>query len=79
MFHITDDVREWDYGDFEGLKPAEIQARSPGWTIWTDGYVHMQISDFRPEILLLRQLYSLISGDISLSFFLFFFCNMNPT
>jgi len=37
VFHITDDVREWDYGDFEGLKPAEIQARSPGWTIWTDG------------------------------------------
>lgn len=39
MFHITEDVREWDYGDFEGLKPAEIQARKPGWAIWTDGYV----------------------------------------
>ena len=34
---ITEDTREWDYGDYEGLKPAEIQARKPGWSIWSDG------------------------------------------
>ena len=34
---ITEDVREWDYGKYEGLKPAEIQAISPGWFIWKDG------------------------------------------
>lgn len=34
---ITEDVREWDYGDFEGLKPNEILAKQPGWKIWSDG------------------------------------------
>lgn len=34
---ITEDVREWDYGKYEGLKPAEIQAINPGWFIWRDG------------------------------------------
>ncbi|KAI0094775.1 phosphoglycerate mutase-like protein [Irpex rosettiformis] len=34
---ITEDVREWDYGDYEGLKPAEIKAINPNWTIWKDG------------------------------------------
>ncbi|TEB39010.1 hypothetical protein FA13DRAFT_1849704 [Coprinellus micaceus] len=34
---ITEEVREWDYGDFEGLKPAEIRALKPTWKIWKDG------------------------------------------
>ena len=34
---MTEEVREWDYGDYEGLKPAEIQAKNPGWFIWRDG------------------------------------------
>ncbi|MEV6675516.1 histidine phosphatase family protein [Streptomyces erythrochromogenes] len=28
---------EWDYGDYEGMTPAEIQAVRPGWLIWRDG------------------------------------------
>jgi broad specificity phosphatase PhoE len=31
---ITDDLREWDYGELEGLTTAEIQTWLPGWTIW---------------------------------------------
>jgi broad specificity phosphatase PhoE len=32
---ITDpDLREWDYGAFEGRLTAEIRADYPGWTIW---------------------------------------------
>lgn len=34
---ITEEVREWDYGEYEGLKPAEIQGIRPGWSIWRDG------------------------------------------
>lgn len=34
---ITEAVREWDYGEYEGLLSSEIQARNPGWVIWKDG------------------------------------------
>ena len=30
-----DDLREWDYGDYEGVTTAKIREREPGWTIWT--------------------------------------------
>src|SRR5437868_1896416 len=30
-----DDLREWDYGEYEGLTSAEIQKTAPGWAIWT--------------------------------------------
>ena len=28
------DLREWDYGDFEGRRTDEIREEHPGWTIW---------------------------------------------
>jgi len=32
---VEPDLREWDYGVYEGRTTAEIQAENPGWTIWT--------------------------------------------
>jgi probable phosphoglycerate mutase len=32
-----DDLREWDYGEFEGLKTAEIRVRHPDWDLFRDG------------------------------------------
>ena len=32
---IDEDLREWDYGDYEGRTSAEIRREVPGWTIWT--------------------------------------------
>lgn len=32
---IAPDLREWDYGDLEGLKTSEIRERYPDWSIWT--------------------------------------------
>lgn len=37
VVQTTEEVREWDYGEFEGLKPAEILKLQPGWKIWRDG------------------------------------------
>ncbi|MEV8592787.1 histidine phosphatase family protein [Streptomyces sp. NPDC052012] len=35
---VTDpDLREWDYGAYEGVTTAEIQRTRPGWDLWTDG------------------------------------------
>jgi probable phosphoglycerate mutase len=32
---ITDDLREWDYGVYEGRTTAAIRAEEPDWSIWT--------------------------------------------
>jgi broad specificity phosphatase PhoE len=32
-----DDLREWDYGDYEGRRTAEIREEAPGWTVFKDG------------------------------------------
>lgn len=42
---VTEDIAEWDYGDYEGLHPKEIRARrgemgldkEKPWNIWVDG------------------------------------------
>jgi probable phosphoglycerate mutase len=34
---VVDDLREWDYGDFEGVTTAEIRETRPDWTVWRDG------------------------------------------
>jgi broad specificity phosphatase PhoE len=31
----TEDLVEWDYGDYEGLTSATIREQVPGWTVWT--------------------------------------------
>jgi probable phosphoglycerate mutase len=34
------DLREWDYGDYEGRSTAQIQQDRPGWNLWRDGVVN---------------------------------------
>ena len=34
---LREDLREWDYGEYEGLTTPEILDREPGWSLWTDG------------------------------------------
>ena len=39
---VTEDIREWDYGDYEGLTSKTIQEErnkhgEPTWDIWRDG------------------------------------------
>lgn len=33
----TEDLVEWDYGDYEGLTTAQVRETHPGWTLWADG------------------------------------------
>lgn len=37
QMQICDELREWDYGDYEGLTSVEIHARNPDWSLWRDG------------------------------------------
>ena len=34
---LDDDLREYDYGAYEGLTTDEIRERRPGWYLWQDG------------------------------------------
>ncbi|MFC9153846.1 histidine phosphatase family protein [Streptomyces bauhiniae] len=33
------DLREWDYGGYEGITTVDIHRTRPGWDLWTDGAV----------------------------------------
>jgi probable phosphoglycerate mutase len=37
MMELDDDLQEWDYGDYEGLRTSEIQSKQPGWILFRDG------------------------------------------
>jgi broad specificity phosphatase PhoE len=34
---LDDDLREWDYGAYEGRTTADIRKERPDWTIWNGG------------------------------------------
>ena len=34
---VTDDLREWDYGEYEGRRTLDIREERPGWGLWVDG------------------------------------------
>ena len=34
---LRDELREWDYGAFEGRRTIEIREERPGWTLWREG------------------------------------------
>jgi broad specificity phosphatase PhoE len=34
---LSDDLLEWDYGDYEGITTAEIHQERPDWYLWRDG------------------------------------------
>jgi broad specificity phosphatase PhoE len=34
---LCPELREWDYGDYEGRTTPDIRAQRPGWWLWADG------------------------------------------
>jgi broad specificity phosphatase PhoE len=37
LAQVDPDLREWDYGDYEGITTTEIRKQRPGWTAFADG------------------------------------------
>ncbi|MEO8638798.1 MAG: histidine phosphatase family protein [Chloroflexota bacterium] len=64
---VTDpDLAEWDYGDLEGRRTAEIAADYPGWTIWTGPWSGGETLDqvsARTDRVLARCLAPDVTGD----------------
>ncbi len=34
---VREELREWDYGDYEGITTPDIRRERPGWWLWRDG------------------------------------------
>jgi probable phosphoglycerate mutase len=63
---VDDDLREWEYGAFEGLTTAQIRAELPDWTIWSgpwrDGETAADVST-RADRVIERCLDASVEGD----------------
>ena len=42
---VTDDLAEWDYGDYEGITTASIREERPDWYLWRDGVPNGETAD----------------------------------
>ena len=42
---LSDDLMEWDYGDYEGRRTADIQKERPGWLLWTGDLPNGETAD----------------------------------
>ncbi|SFP33267.1 probable phosphoglycerate mutase [Amycolatopsis arida] len=65
----TEDLAEWDYGEYEGITTADIRRTVPGWTVWTHpspgGEGPEQVAD-RADRVLDRVAATLPEGDVVL-------------
>jgi probable phosphoglycerate mutase len=42
---VTEELAEWDYGDYEGLTTEQIQQKVPHWTVWSHPIPHGETAD----------------------------------
>ncbi len=64
---LCDDLKEWDYGDYEGLTSKEIHEKNANWNVFTDGSPGGEsVADMtkRADLVLKRALQA--SGDVAL-------------
>jgi probable phosphoglycerate mutase len=40
---VTSDLKEWDYGMYEGRTTAQIRKDNPNWSLWHDGVVQGEL------------------------------------
>ena len=66
VVEVDDDLREWDYGELEGLTTPEIRERYPDWSIWTGpwpgGETPTEVGD-RADRVIARCLEPSVDGD----------------
>ena len=66
---ICDEIREWDYGDYEGITTEEIRQSVPDWTVWTHGCPNGESADqvqFRCETAIAEAMNIPGAGDVAL-------------
>jgi probable phosphoglycerate mutase len=66
-YEIDEDLREFDYGEYEGLTTPEIRAQRPSWYLWRDGNPGGETADqvgARADRVIERVLAALPGGDV---------------
>lgn len=66
---VTDELAEWDYGQYEGLTTDEIRRKVPNWTIWSHPVPAGESADHvgaRASKLLDRVTTAMSEGDVVL-------------
>ena len=64
---IDPNLREWDYGDYEGRTTLDIRKEIPEWSIWINGVAHGESIDevaARAEAVIARA--EQVDGDVAL-------------
>jgi broad specificity phosphatase PhoE len=68
-YEIDEDLKEFDYGDYEGLTTPEIREQRPGWYLWRDGNpggeVAAQVGE-RADRVIERAVAALPEGDVAM-------------
>jgi probable phosphoglycerate mutase len=66
---IVEDLREWNYGDYEGITTKVIRETVPDWTIWSHGCPggeNDQAVQSRCQLVIERALAAPGPGDVAL-------------
>lgn len=66
---VTEELAEWDYGDYEGLTTQQIREKVPDWTVWSHPVPGGEAADDvgkRAARLLDRVTSALTTGDVIL-------------
>jgi probable phosphoglycerate mutase len=66
-YEIDEDLKEFDYGEYEGLTTPEIREERPSWYLWRDGNPGGEIADqvgARADRVIERMLKALPDGDV---------------
>lgn len=64
---VDSNLREWDYGDYEGRTTADIRKERPGWSLWRDGVLNGETIEqvaARADAVLAR--IAVAEGDVAL-------------
>lgn len=64
---VTDDLKEWDYGMYEGRTTAQIRADNPNWSLWRDGVLQGELVEHvGARVSRVIQRCTQVDGDVAL-------------
>ena len=64
---VTDDLKEWDYGMYEGRSTAQIRHDNPNWSLWRDGVLQGElVEQVGARVKRLIERCAQVDGDVAL-------------